>query len=187
LRWIVLGAVLVNASWAYAQAVSVQQPVMGTACVGTTVSVPDRGAMRLGGVNSAAAGRSSSGLPRTSNSLGWQTQGSSFSAQVFIHDLRAMDEALLATAKPVVDDPWSRRLAERRGSTVAADERAAPAASRAAEYESRAVRAEQNGKSAVALTYWRLAAKEGSATAAERLRTLSRSSASTDDRTHRRP
>jgi hypothetical protein len=159
------------AASAFAQQATVQQPVVQTFGVGTTVSVPDRGSALLGGVNSGRAARSVNGPFRTSTSLGRETQGGTASVGVYIHDLRAMDDALLATAAAAIPtNPWERKLAERRGaSSNSSDVRDAPPPSRAGEFEALAQRAEQRSKPAVALTYWRLAAKEGSAIAHEKL------------------
>jgi len=157
---------------AAAQQVTVQQPVIRTFGVGTTVSVPDRGSALLGGVSSSAAGRSTFGPLRSGSAMGLETQGSSVSVGVYIHDLRAMDEALLAAAaKSASDNPWERKLVERRsGSTTGTVVRQEPQPkSRAGEFEALAQRAEHRGKPAVALTYWRLAAKEGSTLARTKL------------------
>ncbi len=158
-----------------AQPVTVQQPVVGRFSASTTVSVPDRGSMHLGSVNSARSGRVTTGPFRNGSSFGQELTGSSLSVGVRIHDLREMDEAILAGA-PALDEPspWTRRLAERhgeRGSAVASvpAETIAPAA-KAARFEQLAVAAEGRGQTNVAKLHWQMAAKYGSALAAERLR-----------------
>lgn len=86
---------LAGASSAMAQQVTVQQPQVQVFEVDTVVSVPDRGRAFLGGVNSAATGRTS-GRGLTGNTgIGGATSGSSATAHVFIHDFEAMDAELL--------------------------------------------------------------------------------------------
>ena len=80
--------------------IAVQQPVVGVFGVRTTVVVPDRGAALLGGVQSAASSRSQFGPLRTGYSLGLSRQSSTASVHVYIHDFQAMDEELLAAARP---------------------------------------------------------------------------------------
>uniref|UniRef100_A0A7C4QS32 Uncharacterized protein n=1 Tax=Schlesneria paludicola TaxID=360056 RepID=A0A7C4QS32_9PLAN len=161
---------------AAAQPVTVQQPVVGSFSVNTTVSVPDRGGVHLGSVNAAAAGRTVLGPLPSGPSVGLQTRGSSVSTTVFIHDLRAMDEALL-TSRPgeQAESPWAQRLAERRSlPSPAVAAQATPSPSRAGQWEALAQQAESRGKPQVALVYWRLAAKEGSERAAARLTAATR-------------
>lgn len=154
--------------------VTVQQPAVRSFGGFTTVSVPDRGRAHLGSVNSAAASRSWTGPFRSGTSLGLEARGSSLSAGVFIHDLREMDEALLAKARASTSTKvWEQRLAERRGSQSASPAtRHATPVNRAADYEALARRAEERGKASVAQVYWRMAAKEGSALAQSKLAEL---------------
>jgi hypothetical protein len=160
---------------AEAQQISVQQPVVGQFSASTTVSVPDRGSMHLGSVNSARSGRVTTGPFRNGSSFGQELTGSSLSVGVRIHDLRAMDEAILAGAPPVEEaSPWTRKLAERygdRGSAVASvpAETIAPAA-KAARFEQLAAAAEGRGQANVARLHWQMAAKYGSMVAAEKLK-----------------
>ncbi len=173
--------VLCGLSTAEAQPVTVQQPVVGQFSATTTVSVPDRGSMHLGSVNSARSGRVTTGPFRNGSSFGQELTGSSLSVGVWIHDLRAMDEAILAGSGPVADDvaPWARKLAARygeprpdeRGSALASvpAETIAPAA-KAARFEQLAVAAEGRGQANVAKLHWQMAAKYGSTLAAERLK-----------------
>jgi len=186
MRWLSLSfAALLLTTPAVAQHITVQQPVFENFGVQTAVTVPDRGSVYLGGVNSAAAGRSSFGFPRTSTSTGVETRGSSVQVGVFIHNLQEVDAALLASVPQAPPQtPWEKRLAERRvgvfvgvPASAGPEEEIRPAKAgtptktppRMADLESRALRAEQSGKPAVALTYWRMAAKEGSALAREKL------------------
>jgi hypothetical protein len=153
--------------------ITVQQPVVQSFGASTTVSVPDRGRAHIASVNSGAWSRSITGPLPSGYATGRELQGRSMSASVFIHDLREMDDALLATARsaPPADDVWSQRLAERRGAQPlpAIANQIPPARHRAAELEALARRAEDRGKPAVALVYWRMAAKEGSAPAQSKL------------------
>ena len=66
--WIVICVVLSSFVVANAQQIAVQQPVVSTNSVRTTVSVPDRGSALLGGVGSAQSGRSSYGPLRSGSS-----------------------------------------------------------------------------------------------------------------------
>jgi hypothetical protein len=165
-------ALVFIASSARAQ-VTVQQPVVQSFGASTTISVPDRGRAHIAGVNSGAWSRSITGPIPSGYSVGREIQGRSISASVFIHDLREMDEAVLASARSSTrqDDVWSRRLAERRSAQppAAIVERESTPQHRAAELEAWAQRAEERGKPAVALVYWRMASKEGSELAQSKL------------------
>lgn len=161
---------------AEAQAVAVQQPVVRTFGVGTTVSVPDRGTIHLGGVNSAASGRVSSGLFRPGTNSGLERTGTSLSTTVFIHDLQAMDEALLAegTSTSPEGEVWSARLNQRRnrdahGTTSLTKQDRTPNFAR---YEQFAREAESRRKFALARLHWQTAAKLGSPIAAQHLAQL---------------
>jgi len=167
-NWLSAVIVVGVAGPVFAQAVTVQQPVICSMGVNTTVSVPDRGSALLGGVNSAATGRTVNGPFPSGTASGREAQGSSMRASVYIHDLRAMDEALLASAPSAAPgNDWEQKLAVRRGETAPSVKR--PVTSRSAEYEALAKRAEERGKTSLAMTYWRLAAKEGSAVARTKL------------------
>src|SRR5688500_11840365 len=81
-----------------AQSLTVQQPVIDTFGVGTTVSVPDRGGMYLGGVGRAAEARSARGFPLRRGPLARSASSASLSTGVYIHDFEAMDAAVLEAA-----------------------------------------------------------------------------------------
>lgn len=94
-------------SLAHAQAV--QLPTIHVTGVSTTVMVPDGGTMLIGGGTNYSSGSISRGVPGLSNipglgrGFGNRAFGSSVNTGVFsvsaqIHDLREMDEALLAEA-----------------------------------------------------------------------------------------
>jgi hypothetical protein len=80
------------------QKITVQEPSLETFGVGTTVSVPDRGRMSLGGVGRAAASRSISGPFRRGTSMGLSSQGSGLSVGARVQDLAEMDRATLEAA-----------------------------------------------------------------------------------------
>lgn len=76
---------------------TIQQPVFGVTSVSTTVSVPDRGSALLGSISRAADSRRTYGFGpfRPGSNRGSDRSHTSLSTSVFIHDLRAMDEAIL--------------------------------------------------------------------------------------------
>lgn len=170
---VAVAGLLLGSRPAAAQQVTVQQPVVGVFQVNTTVSVPDRGSAFLGGVRSAASGRSSFGPFRSGSSLGLQRDASTATAHVYIHDLHAMDEALLASAGSARDsliDPRILNRLERQDRTdrelpgpPAGDMDLALQAERLAE------QAEARGKFAVAKLHWQRAARHGSQRAADQL------------------
>lgn len=151
--------------------VNVQQPVVGSFSGSTTVSVPDRGSAHLGSVGSAASGRINSGIFRPGTSSGLERSASSLSTSVYIHDLRAMDESLLAGAANSARDPWTPRLDERRAAIPAGKAASSQddTSDKAARYVKLAREAESKGKASVARMHWNLAAKFGSAVAKQRL------------------
>ncbi len=160
-------AILGSSSILQAQ-ITIQQPVVRTTGVATTVSVPDRGSILLGGVSSAESSRSSFGPLRMGTSRGYGLSGASMSASVHIIDLQAMDEAILNS---VPDSSASLMLRPR---SMAADREVAPRAEplpaeKAANFERLARQAESAGKTGVAKLHWQMAAKHGSTLAREKL------------------
>lgn len=151
-----------------AQQVAVQQPVVATNSVRTTVSVPDRGSALLGGVSSAQSARSSYGPLRSGTSTGLSRSASSMSTSVYIHDLRAMDEALLNSV-PDSPSPSAIRGPSRMSSGEAASGEVASPAEKATKFERLAKQAEAAEKSGLAKLYWQAAAKYGSKLANEKL------------------
>lgn len=151
-----------------AQEATVQQPVVSTNSVRTSVSVPDRGSALLGGVSSAQSARSNYGPLRSGTSTGLSRSASSMSTSVYIHDLRAMDEALLNS---VPDSPVPSAI--RGGSRMPLAETARAEivshAEKVMKYERLAKQAEAAGKSGVAKLHWQIAAKYGSKLANEKL------------------
>jgi hypothetical protein len=156
----------------------IQQPVVATTAVNTTVSVPDRGSALLGGVSSAQSGRAQYGPLRSGTNTGISRQATSISTHVYIHDLQAMDEAILnsgpsesSTSKSSIGS----RLVRSKGQEQPVDPIASPA-EKASKFEQLARKADEAGKPGVAKLHWQVAAKYGSKLAETRLAELSRSS-----------
>ena len=166
--FMVVGVVLSQIAAAQAQQIAVQQPVVSTNSVRTSVSVPDRGSALLGGVGSAQSARSSYGPLRSGTSTGLSRSASSMSTSVYIHDLRAMDEALLNSV-PDAPAPSAIRGESRRQPTEAARAEVASPIEKAMKFERLAKQAEAAGKSGVAKLHWQIAAKYGSKLANEKL------------------
>ena len=83
---------------AHGQRVTVQLPTFRQFSMTTTVVVPDRGGVYLGGVNRARRHASSFGtplFPGRHRGRGGQTAASGVSVHAWIHDLEAMDRAVL--------------------------------------------------------------------------------------------
>ncbi|HEY0981639.1 hypothetical protein [Schlesneria sp.] len=173
--WCFLAIGLFVARTASAQ-LAVQQPVVSETGVGTVVSVPDRGEVFLGGVSSAQSGRIQNGPLPTVTSRGFSRQATSMSARVFIHDLQAMDEAILNSSSPVAPETaispgthassLATRLKARRDADhvppSAATDRSVDQAAKAARFQELAIKAEKAGKAGVAKLHWQMAAKYGS-------------------------
>ena len=169
MRYVTLIAMLVwgSSSHLYAQ-ITVQQPVVRTTGVATSVSVPDRGSTFLGGVSSAESFRNSYGPLRTGTSRGYGLSGGSMSAHVHIIDLHAMDEAILNS---VPDSLPPVSIRSRSASTDRYDEprSVVSAVDKAANFERLAKLAEAAGRTGVAKLHWQMAAKYGSTVAVEKL------------------
>jgi len=162
-------AILQAGTSLFAQQITVQQPVVRTTSVGTTVSVPDRGSTFLGGVSSAESFRQSYGPLRTGTSRGYGLTGGSMSASVYIIDLQAMDEAILNS---VPDSPVPAAMRSRGNSASLRDETSRSVisgADKAANFERMARESEAAGKPGVAKLHWQMAAKYGSIAAQEKL------------------
>ena len=170
-------AIILLAGQATFAQVAIQQPVVGTAAVNTTVSVPDRGTTFLGGTSSAQSGRSQYGPLRSGTSMGLSRQSSSISVNVRVIDLQAMDEAILSS-RPALDERArhiSATANSRQGNTRtnAADSAdAVSSAAKAARSEALAFESEKAGKVTVAKLHWKMAAKYGSRFAEKRLMEL---------------
>ena len=160
--------------------ITVQQPVVSQTGVSTTVSVPDRGQVFLGGVSSAQSGRIQNGPIPTVTSRGFSRQATSITTNVYIHDLQAMDEALLNSPSLQATNPntttraQTSNLATRLKAPRAADREPSPgepedSGAKAAKFEQLALKAEKAGKVGVAKLHWQVAAKYGSKQAESRL------------------
>ncbi len=167
MRSLALTCLLLNAASLQAQ-ITVQQPVVRTTSVGTTVSVPDRGRVFLGGVNSAESFRQNYGPFPSGTTRGYGLSGGSISASVYIIDLQAMDEAILNS---VPDSPLQPGMGVRRTSSEqeGAPRETATAIDKAANFERLARQAEKAGKIGVAKLHWQMAAKYGSTVARDQL------------------
>ena len=100
LIWLALTFIGLGLSSAVAQQpTTVQLPTYSFFNTNTTVVVPDRGSVYLGGVNRAATGRNEFGvplLPFRNRSIGMERSASSAWVSVYIHDFEAMDQYLLS-------------------------------------------------------------------------------------------
>ncbi len=98
--WLPMAFLGLGASVAFSQQpTTVQLPTYSYFTTNTTVSVPDRGSVYLGGVKRAATGRSEFGtplLPFGNRSIGTERSATGVSVSVYIHDFEAMDEYLLS-------------------------------------------------------------------------------------------
>ncbi|MSR59333.1 MAG: hypothetical protein EXS05_17105 [Planctomycetaceae bacterium] len=82
-----------------AQNITVQQPVIESFTVDTTVSVPDRGRATIGGIGRGASSRTTYGPFRTNTNFGRLTEGSSVSVHAWIHDFDELDRQSLEAAR----------------------------------------------------------------------------------------
>lgn len=197
-RLVLIAAALLAVNSARAQQVTVQQPVVETFGVQTSVLVPDRGTIFLGGVSRAAEARSTFGpYPfRAGSSVGRELHSSGASATVWIHDLAAMDEYLLGLdtgraphdLHPAITPRGAlMRVDDQRtihhppqAAHVPAARRADPvlpaglrdAASAAEGFYQLGVKAEARGDAAVARVHYQMAAGRGSEAARRRLAQL---------------
>ena len=166
---------------------TIQQPVVQTFGATTTLSVPDRGTVFIGGVGQSAYGhrRAGFGPLRGPSNFGRASSGASMSATVTIHDFQAMDEYLLRSAprptnsghalqgvaanafeqltetrlRPNWQDPSPRTFAQ-----------PSPATSRAERFYRLGLAAELRGQAGVTRLHFQTAARLGSTSAADRLR-----------------
>ena len=153
---------------ALAQQITVQQPIVGTTSVSTSVVVPDGGRAFLGGVSSAQTGQSRFGFYQPGSSVGLTRSSTSLSASVTITDLREMDEAILNSVR---DRPQPASLFARQAAAIRSSRPESPreppreietAADRAAKFEQLARKAEAENRPGVAKLHWQMAAKYGS-------------------------
>ncbi len=148
--------------------VTVQQPVVGSTGVATSVSVPDRGTTFLGGVNSAASSRTSYGPVRTGTTRTSSLTATSITASVHIIDLQAMDEAILNSA-PEVPTSMTVRNRSITSDRLVTERDSGSAVDKIAKFEKLALQAEAAGKKGLAKLHWQMAAKHGSTLAQTKL------------------
>lgn len=183
---------------AFGQNLSIQQPIVVSFDVGTTVSVPVGGSVSLGGVGRARSGRPSSGPVPARSAYSRSASSAAMSAAVFLHDFEAMDAAVLnaadgegprpSYAKSRYSDATSYSMSRRYaaiekyegGGTAGQEPRVGrpgeltPAARPAAFGDTERMlalgeAAERRGQPGVAAIHYRIAAKAGSAEAEQRL------------------
>jgi hypothetical protein len=92
-------SLMAPAQRALAQQASIQQPAVSVFGTATTISVPDRGAVNIGGMKSTASTSAVFGPIPAGISSGFQTSAASSEARVWIHDPAAADAALLQQAE----------------------------------------------------------------------------------------
>src|SRR5262245_8685942 len=192
--------VLVGVGPARAQHIAVQEPSLETFGVATTVSVPDRGRMSVGGVRRSASARAMYGPVRTGHSMGFSDQGTGLSIQARVHDLAELDQAALEAAdrtrkareevrlSPAAEHAYQTLRARRNlrdganAAPGAAESKiaSAPTEVRPPEGPStdklleRARQAEAVGKRQLALAYLKVARDQGAAPAQKEIERLSR-------------
>lgn len=184
-----------------AQVIGIQQPVVGVHSVHTTVVVPDRGELFIGGIGHAATAHRHFGPFGACTCFGLERRYSGMSVRVRVHDLRAMDRAVLNRAKrrAVHARPgpeltgnaghaYRSLLAGHRKQPADTSRIGAPArqraadsgdgplagtdAERAARFEHLGRKAERAGKPGVARLHYRMAVKYGSEIARRELAEL---------------
>jgi len=169
------------------QSTAVQLPTYSFFGTSTTVSVPDRGSVYMGGIKRAESGSSSYRTPLApfgpfgNRSIGSSRSAMGTSVKVWIHDFEAMDEYLLSQPTPYNTsrardaDPWVRRLAAAQPDSTG---RPAPGPvdiqarlarkeqtrrAEAVNFFQRGRKAEAEGKANVARIYYQMAARRAEA------------------------
>jgi len=158
-------------------ATTVQLPEFSFFAVSTTVVVPDSGGAYLGGIGSSSSSRSQFGsplLPGGNVGIGRNVGASNMSVHAQIHDMRAMDEALLRLADTQRTQAQSEaiRLAEKVETAAEPDHSATDSISAIRERQAaedaalqrealahleKAQQLEAAGKTGVAKIYYRMA------------------------------
>lgn len=144
---------------------TIQLPTQRIVGVGTTVSVPDRGSVYLGGIGQSQTGTDSRGVPLfgkvplvdrlfRNRTIGSSTGSSGLAVNVMIHDMNEMDQALLAAAADREGKSPQALLITRRAqeltSNVTSVERSAAGRSQGNSSSIAAIRAEQQRDRAAA-------------------------------------
>ena len=170
---------------------TVQLPTFSRFSGSTTVSVPDRGSVYLGGVNRAASGRNSfrSPLmpwrPSRNSALGTRRSAANMHVTATIHDFEAMDRYLLSqptSFRPTASRPsvpaQPRRLATRSEPSLSmsvADARARRIQQQqtrrheAVQFFERGREVEAAGKLGVAKIYYQMAARRATGPLADQV------------------
>lgn len=163
---------------AFGQQLIMQQPIVGTTSVATSVTAPNGGRVLLGGVSSAQSSRSRFGFGQPGSSLGLSRSSNSVSVGVTVIDLREIDEAILNSVpdRRESSSSFARHAAAIRSAgeeTPRESSREAESSTeRAAKFERLARKAEAENRLSVAKLHWQMAAKYGSTIAHERLCSL---------------
>lgn len=144
---------------------TIQLPTQRIVGIGTTVSVPDRGSMYLGGIGQSQTGSDSRGVPLfgkvplvdrlfRNRAIGSNTGSSGLAVNVMIHDMNEMDQALLAAAAEREGKSPQTLLIARRaqelGSTLTSEEKSSTRRSPGNATSIAAIRAEQQRDRAAA-------------------------------------
>ena len=179
LRFAILSVVVLCGGRATTYAQAVQLPTFRQFSVSTSVSVPDSGGGVIGGVGRASSGSSQRGLPvigipgvrrpAASRSIARSDIGGGVSVGVQIHDLDGMDRQLLAGTSRKAALPHRAQTSVLNGPTGsladirrARAERQQASSSAVDDLLARGRRASLAGKSALAQTYFRMAAEQSS-------------------------
>ena len=136
-----VAAVAVFPASAAAQSLLLQAPVFSQFSVQTSVSVPDRGGVLLGGVGRAANGTKSFGFTPNGSSRGHSVSNTSASSHVYIIDFNELDPFLRdrnRSQRVRIDPVKEKRERESRAAKA---------------YEKLAVKAEKKGKTDLAKWY----------------------------------
>jgi hypothetical protein len=166
---LVVAAIVGDCQTSLAQRV-VQLPTFDVFSVNTTVVVPDRGSVFLGGNSSSSSGRDGSGVPLlggrpfTNVGIGRTSAAGGVSVSAQIHDLEAMDAALLA--QTAGDSQQSRQTASQPASAASVAQIRADAAAKekakqqeGADHLAHARQLMAEGNAAVAKIYFQMAAR----------------------------
>jgi hypothetical protein len=107
-----------------AQRAVVQQPAFQQFAAPTTVLVPDRGEAFLGGTRGGFWARDARGPIPLGSARAGGAGASIAKTRVYVHDFRAMDEAILRGASADLDEPGLSRVPPKPAGPVARPARA---------------------------------------------------------------
>lgn len=94
-KFTIVGCALILVAEHASAQVTIQRPVFEQFSIGTTVSVPDRGRIQLGGIKRATSFRRQYGFFQPGSSIGHSRSYTGMSAGVYIMDLAEMDRMIL--------------------------------------------------------------------------------------------